>query len=97
MTLHKDGKKGFGFSIERGEKVGGSAAALVTNIIRGGPADLDGQLQVGDQILSVDGQKTVGYAYEKVRIYVGVVWCATDWGGGVLNIMGYRFLMVIVK
>ena len=44
----------------------GSAAALVTNIIRGGPAELDGQIQEGDQILSIDGQKVLGYAYEKV-------------------------------
>ena len=68
VTLHKDGKKGFGFSIERGEKVRGSAPALVANIVRGGPAELDGQLQPGDQILSVDGQQILGYAFEKVFV-----------------------------
>ena len=28
----------------------------------------DEQLQVGDQILSVDGQQILGYKYEKVRM-----------------------------
>lgn len=68
VSLQRDGKKGFGFSLEPGEKIRGSAAALVTNIIRGGPAELDGNLQEGDQILSIDGQKVLGYAYEKVLL-----------------------------
>ena len=72
ITLEKDRKKGFGFTIERGEKTQGSSAVMVASISRGGPADLEGQMQVGDQILDVDGQKILGYAYEKVCI--GGVW-----------------------
>ncbi len=67
MTLLKDSKKSFGFHIKRGEKVRGSAAVLVATISKGGPASRDSRLQVGDQILSVDGQKILGYAYEKVQ------------------------------
>ena len=74
ITLQKDRKKGFGFTIERGEKTQGSSAVMVASIARGGPADLEGQLQVGDQILDVDGQKILGYAYEKVWRLVGGVW-----------------------
>lgn len=66
IALHRDRKKGFGFTIERGEVTRGSAAVLVASITRKGPADLDGKLQVGDQILDIDGQKILGYAYEKV-------------------------------
>ena len=39
---------------------------VVSNITRGGVADTSGQLKVGDQILSVDGTSTLGYAVEKV-------------------------------
>ncbi len=66
MTLIKEGKKGFGFTIERGEVNQGSAAVLVATITRGGPAESSGKLEIGDQILTVDGQKILGYAYEKV-------------------------------
>lgn len=66
VSLSKDGKKGFGFAIERGEKTQGSSAVMVATVTAGGPAELEGQIQVGDQILSVDGQKILGYAYEKV-------------------------------
>lgn len=67
MSLVKDGKKGLGFTIERGEKTRGSAAVLIASIVRGGPAEVEGTLQVGDQVLSVDGQKILGYAYDKVK------------------------------
>lgn len=67
IHLAKDGKKGFGFNIERGEKLHGTSSVIVSNISRRGPAELDGRLLVGDQILSIDNQKILGYAYEKVR------------------------------
>ena len=38
----------------------------MSSIARGGVADLSGQLKVGDQIVSVDGTKTLGYGVEKV-------------------------------
>ena len=44
-----------------------NSVVVVTSISDGGPAQQDGQLQVGDQILSVDGQQILGYSYEKAR------------------------------
>ena len=41
---------------------------VVSNITRGGVADTSGELKVGDQILTVDGTNTLGYAVEKVYI-----------------------------
>ena len=70
MELVKVDKKGLGFTIERGKETRGSAAVLVASISRGGPADVDGTLQAGDQILSVDGQKILGYAYDKVKVFL---------------------------
>lgn len=83
VSLVKDGKKGLGFTIERGEKTRGSATVLVASVTRGGPAEVEGTLQVGDQILNVDGQKILGYAYDKVKgalvdchyVYVSVCMC----------------------
>ena len=70
VTLYTDDKKSLGFNIEKGELVGGAPSVLISSISSGGPADLTNSLQVGDQILSVDGQKILGYAYEKVSITV---------------------------
>ena len=67
VTLYcKDKRKGFGFQIEKHEEASGTYTVVVSNITRGGVADTSGQLKVGDQILSVDGTKTLGYAVEKV-------------------------------
>ena len=67
VTLYcKDKRKGFGFQIEKCEEASGTYTVVVSNITRGGVADTSGQLKVGDQILSVDGTKTLGYAVEKV-------------------------------
>ena len=65
ITLYRDDKKSLGFNIEKGE-LGTAPTVLISNLTPGGPAELSGSLQVGDQILSVDGQKILGYAYEKV-------------------------------
>ena len=67
VTLVKDGKKGLGFTIEKGEKTRGSSEVLIASITPRGPADLEGTLQVGQQVLHVDKEKILGYAYEKVR------------------------------
>ena len=68
ITLHcRDKKKGFGFNIEKSEEGSGTYAVVVSSIARGGVTDISGQLKVGDQILSVDGTKTLGYAVEKVH------------------------------
>jgi len=66
VSLVKDPKKGLGFNIEKGEKTRGSSEVLIASITPGGPADLEGTLQVGQQVLSVDKEKILGYAYEKV-------------------------------
>ncbi len=68
ITLYcKDKRKGLGFQIEKHhEEASGTYTVVVSNITRGGVADTSGQLKVGDQILSVDGTKTLGYAVEKV-------------------------------
>ena len=49
MVLHK-GSTGLGFNIVGGEDGEG---IFVSFILAGGPADLSGELQRGDQILSV--------------------------------------------
>ena len=67
MELVEDDKRDLGFTIERGKGKRDSAAVLVSSISRGGPADVEGTLEVGDQVLSVDGQKILGYAYNKVK------------------------------
>ncbi len=67
VTLYTDDKKSLGFNIEKGELVGGAPSVLISNISPGGPAEVSNSLQAGDQILSVDGQKILGYAYDKVK------------------------------
>ena len=67
ITLYTDDKKSLGFNIEKGEIVGTAPSVLISSLTPGGPAELSNSLQVGDHILSVDGQKILGYAYEKVE------------------------------
>ena len=51
------------------------SVVIITSIIPGGPAEQDGELQVGDQVLSVDGQNILGYSYEKVGESKWMVHC----------------------
>ena len=54
------GTKGLGFSIAGGhgnEHVAGDSGIFVTKITDGGAAQVDGQLEVGDRVLSVRVQK----------------------------------------
>ncbi|CAG2059540.1 unnamed protein product, partial [Timema podura] len=37
----------------------------IKSVVKGGAADVDGQLQAGDQLLKVDGQSLVGITQEK--------------------------------
>jgi atrophin-1 interacting protein 3 (BAI1-associated protein 1) len=48
------GARGFGFSI-RGGREFGNMPLFVLNIAEGGPADVDGRLKVGDQIIEING------------------------------------------
>ena len=66
VTLHRDDKLGLGLTIAPEVDPGGGAIVVVSSVTSGGPADLEGKLCLGDKILSVDGQKILGYAYEKV-------------------------------
>ena len=70
VQLRRDNDKGLGFTVSEGEQ-GGKPVVIVTKIVPGGPAEQGGQLQVGDQVLSVDGQNILGYSYEKVGVCVG--------------------------
>lgn len=41
---------------------------FVTNILHGGPADIQGNIEVGDQILEFNGHSLIDSTYEEVRI-----------------------------
>ena len=41
---------------------------FVTNILSGGPADIQGNIEVGDQILEFNGHSLIDSTYEEVRI-----------------------------
>ncbi|XP_043927091.1 disks large homolog 2 isoform X3 [Protopterus annectens] len=61
ITLHK-GSTGLGFNIVGGEDGEG---IFVSFILAGGPADLSGELQRGDQIISVNGIDLRGATHEQ--------------------------------
>ncbi|KFP37878.1 DLG2 protein, partial [Uria aalge] len=61
IILHK-GSTGLGFNIVGGEDGEG---IFVSFILAGGPADLSGELQRGDQILSVNGIDLRGATHEQ--------------------------------
>ncbi|XP_051677209.1 disks large homolog 2 isoform X19 [Oryctolagus cuniculus] len=61
VVLHK-GSTGLGFNIVGGEDGEG---IFVSFILAGGPADLSGELQRGDQILSVNGIDLRGASHEQ--------------------------------
>nr|CAD7463298.1 unnamed protein product [Timema tahoe] len=42
----------------------------IKSVVKGGAADVDGQLQAGDQLLKVDGQSLVGITQEKAAEYL---------------------------
>lgn len=44
----------------------GEPRVVVSSIVPKGPADKEGQLMVGDNIISIDGHKVIGAKYEKV-------------------------------
>ena len=81
VQLRRDNDKGLGFTVSEGEQ-GGKPVVIVTKIVPGGPAEQGGQLQVGDQVLSVDGQNILGYSYEKVSVWGGGCVRRRVWGGG---------------
>ncbi|KFD65425.1 hypothetical protein M514_03814 [Trichuris suis] len=58
------GSKGFGFSI-RGGREFSSMPLFVLRIAEGGPADLDRRLQVGDQLLEINGVSTTNMTHSE--------------------------------
>uniref|UniRef100_A0A5S6R650 Membrane-associated guanylate kinase, WW and PDZ domain-containing protein 2 n=1 Tax=Trichuris muris TaxID=70415 RepID=A0A5S6R650_TRIMR len=58
------GSKGFGFSV-RGGREFSSMPLFVLRIAEGGPADLDRRLQVGDQLLEINGVSTTNMTHSE--------------------------------
>ena len=55
---------GFGFTIIGGDRPG--ELLQIRNIVRGGVADRDGRLKVGDVLVRVNGESVVTYSHHKV-------------------------------
>ncbi|VDM60942.1 unnamed protein product [Angiostrongylus costaricensis] len=58
------GVRGFGFSIRGGQEFG-AMPLFVLRIAEDGPAAIDGRLQVGDQLISINGRDTQGLTHEE--------------------------------
>ncbi|XP_067846546.1 tyrosine-protein phosphatase non-receptor type 13 isoform X2 [Heptranchias perlo] len=65
IKLKKDVKHGLGFQIVGGEKTGKlDLGIFVTTIMPGGPAELDGRLNPGDRLISVNGISLEGVTHD---------------------------------
>ncbi|XP_029350222.1 afadin [Echeneis naucrates] len=66
ITLSKPLNSSMGISIVAAKGAWqGNLGIYVKSIVRGGPAELNGRLTAGDQLLSVDGQSLVGISQER--------------------------------
>ncbi|XP_071380560.1 afadin [Centroberyx affinis] len=66
ITLNKPLNSGMGVSIVAAKGAGqGNLGIYVKSIVKGGPAEMNGRLTAGDQLLSVDGQSLVGLNQER--------------------------------
>ena len=63
----QDKEQGLGFSVLE-EEVNNKMVVMVKDIVLGGPAYRDGHLQVGDILLSVNGESVVGKPYNVVSV-----------------------------
>ncbi|CAF0936519.1 unnamed protein product [Adineta ricciae] len=75
ILLHRDKSdtsirtNGLGMRIVGGQECeDGSLGCFVTNILPGGPADVQGNIEVGDQILEFNGNSLIDSTYEEMRI-----------------------------
>ncbi|CAF0933689.1 unnamed protein product [Adineta ricciae] len=75
ILLHRDKNdtsirtNGLGMRIVGGQECeDGSLGCFVTNLLHGGPADVQGNIEVGDQILEFNGHSLIESTYEEVRI-----------------------------
>ncbi|XP_068758542.1 membrane-associated guanylate kinase, WW and PDZ domain-containing protein 3-like isoform X1 [Montipora capricornis] len=70
FTVHlKRGEMGFGFRIIGGQEE--NTQVSIGTIVRGGPADLSGQVQRGDEIHQVDGINVIGSTHRRVISLMG--------------------------
>ncbi|XP_052123396.1 afadin [Frankliniella occidentalis] len=70
IKLHKS-NNGMGLSIVAAKGAGQDRLGIyIKSVVKGGAADIDGQLQAGDQLLKVDGQSLVGITQEKAAEYL---------------------------
>ncbi|XP_023710210.1 uncharacterized protein LOC111865986 isoform X4 [Cryptotermes secundus] len=70
IKLNKS-NNGMGLSIVAAKGAGQDRLGIyIKSVVKGGAADADGQLQAGDQLLTVDGQSLVGITQEKAAEYL---------------------------
>ncbi|GLG95432.1 Kinesin-like protein unc-104 [Gryllus bimaculatus] len=70
IKLNKS-NNGMGLSIVAAKGAGQDKLGIyIKSVVKGGAADVDGQLQAGDQLLKVDGQSLVGITQEKAAEYL---------------------------
>ncbi|XP_029973342.1 afadin-like [Salarias fasciatus] len=66
ITLNKPLNSGMGVSIVAAKGAGqGNLGIYIKSIVKGGPAEMNGELTAGDQLLSVDGQSLIGVSQER--------------------------------
>ncbi|CAJ1073289.1 afadin [Xyrichtys novacula] len=66
ITLNKPLNSGMGVSIVAAKGAGqGNLGIYIKSIVKGGPAEMNGRLTAGDQLLSVDGHSLVGISQER--------------------------------
>ncbi|KAM9707612.1 afadin [Menidia menidia] len=66
ITLHKPLNSGMGVSIVAAKGSGqGNLGIYIKSVVKGGPAEMNGRLAAGDQLLSVDGHSLVGLSQER--------------------------------
>uniref|UniRef100_A0A3Q3KSL7 Afadin, adherens junction formation factor a n=1 Tax=Mastacembelus armatus TaxID=205130 RepID=A0A3Q3KSL7_9TELE len=66
ITLNKPLNSGIGVSIVAAKGAGqGNLGIYIKSIVKGGPAEMNGRLSAGDQLLSVNGQSLLGLSQER--------------------------------
>ncbi|KAK5617643.1 hypothetical protein CRENBAI_002379 [Crenichthys baileyi] len=66
ITLHKPLNSGMGVGIVAAKGAGQSNLGIyIKSVVKGGPAEMNGSLAAGDQLLSVDGHSLVGLSQDR--------------------------------
>ncbi|KAK2826588.1 hypothetical protein Q5P01_020802 [Channa striata] len=66
ITLNKPLNSGMGVSIVAAKGAGQDNLGIyIKSIVKGGPAEMNGRLTAGDQLLSVDGRSLIGLSQER--------------------------------